>query len=92
MTDAISNVSSGAGSGGKADGSTSLGQSLSTAASYRLYHFTYSGDAAKRVDRNKVDVTVEAEASTGKDRIPSRGEASDLDLVFDLAAQNSLKK
>jgi GWxTD domain-containing protein len=92
MSDAISNVGSGADSGGKGGGTTSLGASLSTASMSRLYHFTYTGDAAKKVDRNKVDVTVEADPNTGKDRIPSRAEAAELDLVFELAARNSLKK
>ena len=96
-SDAISNVGSGAESGGRGgrgpSGETpTLGTSLSTASMSRLYHFTYSGDAAKKVDRNKIEVTVEAEPNTGKDRVPSRDEAAELDLVFELAARNSLRK
>jgi len=92
LSDAISNVGSGADSGGKGGGTTGLGSSIGTASTSRLYHFTYSGDAAKKVDRNKIEVTVEAEPNTGKDRVPSREEAAELDLVFELAARNSLKK
>ncbi|MGZ4777854.1 MAG: GWxTD domain-containing protein [Thermoanaerobaculia bacterium] len=91
MADALSNVGAGNSSSGRSDGASQV-SSIGTASTARLYHFTYSGDAAKKVDRNKIDVTVEADPNTGKDRIPSASEASDLDLVFELAARNSLKK
>lgn len=91
MADALSNVGGGTESGGKGGGTGQV-STIGTASSARLYHFTYSGDAAKKVDRNKIDVTVEADPNTGKDRIPSSSEASDLDLVFELAARNSLRK
>jgi GWxTD domain-containing protein len=91
-SDAISNVGSGVDSGGKSEGTTGLGSSIGTVSTSRLYHFTYSGDAAKKVDRNKIEVTVEADPYTGKDRVAGRDEATELDQVFELAARNSLKK
>ncbi len=91
MTDAMTNFG-GTGGGGRGDSTSTPGSALSTATQARLYHFTYTGDVAKKVDRNKIDITVEADPNTGKDRIPSRSEASELDLISELAAQNSLKK
>ena len=94
MNDALTNFSGGGGGGGGrgADSTNNPGSAIGTASQVRLYHFTYNGDAAKKVDRTQISITVEADPNTGKDRIPSRSEASDLDLIREQVAQASLKK
>ena len=76
------------GRGGTAGGGTTL----STAQGLWIYHFSYQGAAAKALDRNSVDINVEVDAGTGKDRIASRSEAADVETIFEIAAQSWLKK
>jgi hypothetical protein len=78
--------------GGKGGGSTSVSSSLGTSTETRHYHFTYSGDAAKKVDRKTVELTVEADPNTGKDRIENRADEQELALIQEQVAQSSLKK
>ena len=97
MTDALTNFSGtgggdGGGRGGGGGGTPTVGSAMSTANEVRLYHFTYSGDAAKKVDRSKIDLTVEADANTGKDRLLRSSEANELELIQEQVAQASLKK
>lgn len=87
---------SGGGGGGRAGGAgggnNSLGSSMSTAALVRIIHFNYQGAVAKTADRKQIDVSVEVDPNTGKDRIPSRNDESDLNNVFELVAQSWIKK
>ena len=91
---AMSNMNSAdSGGGGRAGGGeNSLGGSISTSAVVRIIHFNYQGAVAKTADRKQIDVSVEVDPDTGKDRIPSRSDESDLNSVFELVAQSWIKK
>jgi GWxTD domain-containing protein len=78
----------GRGSGGSGGGGTTL----STSQGLKNYHFSYKGASAKSFDRDSIDINVEVDAATGKDRIASRSEAADVDKIFEIAAQSWLKK
>jgi GWxTD domain-containing protein len=78
----------GRGSGGSGGGGTTL----STAQGLMNYHFSYKGASAKSLDRDSIDINVEVDAATGKDRIASRSEAADVDQIFEIAAQIWIKK
>lgn len=85
-----------AGGGGKGAGGSSsvnsIGTTMSTANIVRVMHFNYQGAVAKTADRKQIDVNVEIDPNTGKDRIASRSEESDLDSAFELVAQSWIKK
>jgi GWxTD domain-containing protein len=68
------------------------GNTLSTTQGLRIYHFSYQGAAAKALDRNSIEINVEVDADTGKDRIASRSDAKDVEEIFEIAAQSWLKK
>ena len=57
-----------------------------------ISHFTYSGDAAQKVDRKKIELTVQADPNTGKDRMANRSDDEELSLIQEQVAQSSLKK
>lgn len=88
--------SGGGGGGGRAGGggggNNSLGSSMSTSILVRIIHFNYQGAVAKTADRKQIDVSVEVDPDTGKDRIPSRNDEADLNSVFELVAQSWIKK
>jgi hypothetical protein len=65
---------------------------MSTSTLVRIIHFNYQGAVAKTADRKQIDVNVEVDPDTGKDRIPSRSNESDLNTVFELVAQSWIKK
>ena len=96
MTDALTNFGgTGGGDGGRGGGgggTPTVGSAIGTANEVRLYHFTYSGDAAKKVDRSKIEIIVEADANTGKDRLIKSSDASELELIQEQLAQASMKK
>jgi len=90
-----SDVGGSAGHGDKGDSSggvNSIGTTMSTAAVVRVMHFNYQGAVAKTADRKQIDLNVEIDPNTGKDRIPSRSEESDLNSIFELMAQSWIKK
>jgi GWxTD domain-containing protein len=78
--------------GGVGGGLNNLGGSMSTSSVVRVMHFNYQGAAAKTADRKQLDVNVEVDPTTGKDRIASHSEESDLNSVFELVAQSWVKK
>ncbi len=78
--------------GGRGGSTGGGGMTLSTSQGLRIYHFSYQGAAAKALDRNSVDINVEVDAGTGKDRIASRSEAADVETIFEIATQSWLKK
>ena len=90
---AMSNMNSADSGGGRGGGGdNSLGGSISTANVVRIMHFNYQGAVAKTADRKQIDVSVEVDPVTGKDRIPSRSDESDLNSVFELVTQSWIKK
>jgi len=58
----------------------------------RMFHFNYQGPIAKTVDRKQIDVTVEADPVSGKDGMSSRTEYNNLESMFEIVAQASIKK
>jgi GWxTD domain-containing protein len=70
----------------------SVGTSMSTASVVRVMHFNYQGAVAKTADRKQIDLDIEIDPNTGRDRIPTHGEESDLDSIFELMAQSWIKK
>ena len=92
----MSNMNSGGGgsTGGRGGGedSGSLGNSMSTSTVVRIMHFNYQGAVAKTADRKQIDVNVEIDPISGKDRMQSRSDESDLNSIFELVAQSWLKK
>ena len=78
--------------GGVGGGGNSLGGSMSTSQVVRIMHFNYQGEVAKTADRKALDINVEVDPNTGKDRMGSRREESDLNSVFELVAQSWIKK
>jgi GWxTD domain-containing protein len=58
----------------------------------RIFHFNYQGPIARTVDRKQIDVAVEADPVSGKDRIASRSEQDDLESMFEIVAQSWIKK
>jgi GWxTD domain-containing protein len=80
------------GKGGDSGSVNSIGSSMSTSSVVRVMHFNYQGAVAKTADRKQIDLDVEIDPNTGRDRIPSRGEESDLDSIFELTAQSWIKK
>ena len=92
MNDALSNFSGAGSSGGRSDSTSNPGSSIATATEVRVYHFKYEGDVAKKVDRKQIDLTIEADPNTGKDRFAKRSDENELDLIQEQLAQASLKK
>lgn len=100
MAGAMSNMngtdgggSAGGGNHGGDSGSVnSVGTSMTTASVVRVMHFNYQGAVAKTADRKQIDLNVEIDPNTGRDRIPSHSEQSDLDSIFELMAQSWIKK
>ena len=100
MAGAMSNMNgtdSGGGAGGSRGGGgggsvNSVGTTMSTASVVRVMHFTYQGAVAKTADRKQIDVNVEVDPNSGKDRISSRSEESDLNSIFELVAESWIKK
>jgi GWxTD domain-containing protein len=92
---AMSNMNaadSGGGGRGGGDANNSTGATMSTSAAVRTIHFNYQGAVAKTADRKQIDVSVDIDPNTGKDRIESRSAESDLDSVFELVAESWIKK
>jgi GWxTD domain-containing protein len=91
----MNSADSGGGGGGRGGGGTSnnsLGNSMATSATIRTFHFNYQGAIAKTADRKQIDVNVDVDPLTGKDRIPTRSEETDLDSIFEVVAQSWIKK
>lgn len=92
------NGTDGGGSAGGAKGGASstsvnsVGTTMATANVVRVMHFNYQGAVAKTADRKQIDVNVEIDPNTGKDRIASRSEESELDSALELVAQSWIKK
>jgi GWxTD domain-containing protein len=99
MAGAYSNMNSSGstgGSGGRAgsgneDGNI-VGSTTSTSSVVHVMHFNYQGAAAKAADRKQIDVNVEVDPNTGKDRVQSHAEESDLNSIFEAVAQSWIKK
>jgi len=89
----MSNMNS-ADSGGSrgGGGNNSLGASMSTSTVVRMMHFNYQGAIAKTANRKQIDVNVDVDQATGKDRLASRSEEPELDSVFEAVAQSWIKK
>lgn len=95
MSNMNSSASGGSGGGGRAgggDGNGSLGSTMETSTVVRIMHFNYQGPVAKAADRKQIDVNVEVDPVTGKDRMATRAETADLDSIFELVAQSWIKK
>jgi GWxTD domain-containing protein len=100
MTSAMTNMNGtdgggDAGHGDKGGGSgsvNSISSSMSTTTVVRVMHFNYQGAVAKTADRKQIDLNVEIDPNTGRDRISSRSEESDLNSIFELMAQSWIKK
>jgi GWxTD domain-containing protein len=90
MSNMNSADSGGGGKGG--DSNNSTGNSMSTSTVVRIMHFNYQGQIAKTADRKQIDVNVEIDPNTGKDRAQSRSDESDLNSIFELVAQSWIKK
>ena len=92
MADVHSNAGS-FGGGGKSDDSANYGGSISTSRGVRVYSITFTGDfVAKTLDRKDVTFIIDADQTTGKDRIASRAAAKDAEEYFERVAQASIKK
>lgn len=91
VTQAMTNTG-GYSAGGRGDDTAGGGDSLSTSEGLKIFHFNYAGAAAKALDRSSIDISVEADAATGKDRITDRKQAEDVDQIFEAAAQRWIKK
>lgn len=79
--------------GGGGDSSVnSVGTSMSTASVVRVMHFNYQGAVAKTADRKAIDVNVEIDPNTGRDRIASRTEEAEVNSALELVAQSWIKK
>jgi GWxTD domain-containing protein len=90
---AMSNMNAADSGGGRGGGSdNNVGSSMSTSAVVRIMHFNYQGPVAKTADRKQIDVNVDIDPTTGKDRMESRAEESDLNTVFELVAESWIKK
>lgn len=91
---AMSNMNSGdSGGGGRGgDSNNSVGSSMSTSTAVRIMHFNYQGAIAKTADRKQIDVVIDIDPVTGKDRMESRHEESDLNSIFELVAESWIKK
>lgn len=96
VSEAMTNMNSAGGSdsgrGGGGGNAETIGTSYTSASQQRMYHFTYSGDAAKKVDRKTVELTVQADPNTGKDRMANHADELEIDLLQEQIAQTSLKK
>jgi GWxTD domain-containing protein len=100
MASMYSNMNSGGGSdgggrGGSADagaGGDTIGGGVATGNVVRNLHFNYQGDIAKVVDRKQVDITVQIDPNTGKDRIASRQVEKEVNDMFETIAQSWIKK
>jgi len=99
MAGAMSNMNGGDGDpggstkrGGGGGGGNAVASTMSTASVVRVMHFNYQGAAAKAADRKQLDVNVEVDPNSGKDRFSSRSEESDLDSIFEVVAQSWIKK
>lgn len=77
---------------GTADNMGSVGGGMSTGKVVRNLHFNYQGDIAKVVDRKQVDITVQIDPNTGKDRIASRSVENDVNAMFETIAESWIKK
>ncbi len=92
MAGALSNVGSVAG-GGQADDSANLGGSMSTANQIRTYSITFSGpEIARTFDKKDLTFTVEADASTGKDRFATRTHEKEGQEILEKQAAASIAK
>lgn len=90
VASAMSNFSSPGGTENLSDGKVM--QDMSTQNAIRIQHFNYQGAIAKVADRKSIDISIEIESTTGKDRLASQSEASDLDAIFEAVAQSWIKK
>lgn len=84
--------SGGGGKAGSSDSNNSIGNSIATSTTVRIMHFNYQGAIAKTVDRKQIDVNVDVDPVSGKDRMESRAEESDLNSMFEVVAQSWIKK
>jgi hypothetical protein len=90
---AMSNMNSaGSGDGRSGDANNSLGGSMSTTTVVRIMHLNYQGAIAKTADRKQIDVNIDIDPVSGKDRMESRADESDLNSIFELVAQSWIKK
>jgi GWxTD domain-containing protein len=76
----------GGGNGNGEDDSTESGRTMGAEGVSNNYHFTYASTVA-----GPLDVTINAEQSTGRDRARGRDDAKKLDAAFEAAAQASIK-
>jgi GWxTD domain-containing protein len=90
MASALSNFSAPGGAENMSDGK--VVQEMSTQNAIRILHFNYQGDIAKIADRKSIDISVEIESATGKDRLASQSEAGDVDAIFEAVARSWIKK
>jgi GWxTD domain-containing protein len=69
-----------------------VGDALATGKVVRNLHFNFTGDIAKVVDRKQVDITIQVDPLTGKDRIASRSAENELNGMFETIAESWIKK
>ncbi|HEX3582694.1 MAG TPA: GWxTD domain-containing protein [Thermoanaerobaculia bacterium] len=91
-TDSGGSAGNGNRGGGGGDSVNSIGTTMSTAKVVRVMHLNYQGAVATTADRKQIDVNVEIDPTTGKDRIPSRSEESEVNSALELVAQSWIKK
>jgi len=84
--------SDGGGGRGNSDNMGAVGGGLATGKVIRNLHFNYSGDIAKVVDRKQVDITVQIDPNTGKDRLASRTVENEVNAMFETIAESWIKK
>lgn len=90
VASAMSNFNAPGGTENMSDGSVS--KEMSTQSAIRILHFNYQGAITRVADRKEINVFVEVENATGKDRIASHDQAADLDAIFEAVAQSWIKK
>jgi hypothetical protein len=77
----------GGGRGGSTKSGTNLGLSITTVRTVRSYRMVFDDSPG-----GIVDVTIEADPLSGRDRVPSRSDAKALEQAFEKAAQASIVK
>jgi GWxTD domain-containing protein len=90
VASAMSNFNAPGGAENMSDGT--VVKEMSTQNSIRIMHFNYQGAVARTADRKAIDIYVEVQSATGKDRAASGSQAADLDSIFELVAQSWIKK
>jgi GWxTD domain-containing protein len=87
-----SNAGGGSSGGRAGDDMGAVGDGLSTGKVVRNLHFNFQGDIAKVVDRKQVDITVQVDPISGKDRINSRTVENEVNDMFETIAESWIKK